>query len=1547
MDKTVLTLAVDSTQVGTAAAAFDRMVGAGNAAAAAGGKVTAAATAQGKVLLSTLVPAASKGKTAFNELGAAAERLDSRLAQSKTPVVPGAAKRPAQVAAPTTPAEQVSVEPKTKRARKTVTPDAADASASSVTKLGAESKKAKTSLDGLAVSARGTGNALVTLTTRAKSAADAVRSISAAPIKIPTVQNAAFDVAPKVNALNQVAAAMALTAAQAAKTTSAVADANRAVAAPIQIRATAAAPSARTPLAAAAPLSAVTGQRIPTGGNIAQLAGEAGRAQTAVDKLTGAARNQRPVLVQLAPAAAATAVSYRQLANTPITLAAPQGLSNAAAALANATTQANNARVAIGSLNAVRPSAAASQASGALSAAGARAATQQNNALAVSAKQAAFQQQQLAFQLNDFFVQVASGGSPLTALIQQGSQLSGTFGGMGNAVRAVTGLITPMRLAMGGAAGAVGALALAFLNGQKQSAAFANSILLSGNYAGQTEGKFNALTREIAANRDATVTAAREAGQALLATGEIGPQVFAAATEAAALFAIANNKTADEVAKDFTRIAREPSKAFAELNKQMNFPNAAKLYDLAKGFEELGDKAGAQGIVFEAIKGRLNGLSNTLPYLDKRLHELKDAWSKMWDAASGFGRANTIEQQLSSVERRAAMFQAEQAKFRNLEPGLAGGKKPSQASSTIEAERRDLLKKQFRQGENAFAEANRAEINKAAIAADAVIEGYTKRAKAAEGYKQKLAELERGFKAKEDAGVPLSAADKSIAIGQLKKDFAGPKAAKNSEASQILRAQLDQDLNGFQQALERERDAFAFHNRFLQGEYQAGGISLRAFYDDKRQTAAAAVSAELAALEQERARLEQFKRATNDPSERLQTQNKIDDNLAQQDKVRVGADRDLQMSNQEEAASFKALNDQVTNYRANLLQMQGDEAGAARLRAQSAITAAQVLSKQAAGLPGAPTAADVLEEVRRVEIQIQYNEVQRQASILINNSARAEEAFGLAAERSGKTLAESERGIFEIRSQELAQLGALTAKAKELAEASTNPQVKQFAADLALEYAKAAAAIDPALNRLRDANRELASGLANTAGSAPNAFVREYTSRRLAAADDIKDQRDEYSRKIDMLEGYLATTQDKNDKARLRARIAEAEGKRDSVKGESRGSSVLKAINEAVVQPMAAQVFQTVNKLLITDPLEQYLKGQLTKLTEGDGALAGIFKDALGIQADPKDAATALQTAAIDANRAAMDALTQAAQSAAAALSAPIPAAGEPLPAGSAPILTADAGAEASDSLLAMSRTAGSAASDVSRLAAAAGVGGEAMGRLPAIVNLFQSAIAAMSASGGGSSAGGLFGAIAGLFAGADSGGMGYEDAFASSGIYHAGGVVGSAPATRSVAQSVFAGAAKYHTGGLAGKGADKLKPNEVAAILMGGPKGTREEVITADDPRHRDNLGMNALAKIMAESKHEGMRVRGARELGGPVSANGMYRVNEKGPELLQVAGKQYLMTGSQGGSVTPNGAGGKTERAVEVHNHFAISGPTNHASQSQIAGHAARGVRRGMRNT
>lgn len=64
--------------------------------------------------------------------------------------------------------------------------------------------------------------------------------------------------------------------------------------------------------------------------------------------------------------------------------------------------------------------------------------------------------------------------------------------------------------------------------------------------------------------------------------------------------------------------------------------------------------------------------------------------------------------------------------------------------------------------------------------------------------------------------------------------------------------------------------------------------------------------------------------------------------------------------------------------------------------------------------------------------------------------------------------------------------------------------------------------------------------------------------------------------------------------------------------------------------------------------------------------------------------------------------------------------------------------------------------------------------------------------------------------------------------LFHSGGIVGEAASTRTLPALAWLGAPRYHSGGIAG-----LAPDEVPAILRRG-----EEVLTADDPRHRANGG-------------------------------------------------------------------------------------------------------------
>jgi len=83
----------------------------------------------------------------------------------------------------------------------------------------------------------------------------------------------------------------------------------------------------------------------------------------------------------------------------------------------------------------------------------------------------------------------------------------------------------------------------------------------------------------------------------------------------------------------------------------------------------------------------------------------------------------------------------------------------------------------------------------------------------------------------------------------------------------------------------------------------------------------------------------------------------------------------------------------------------------------------------------------------------------------------------------------------------------------------------------------------------------------------------------------------------------------------------------------------------------------------------------------------------------------------------------------------------------------------------------------------------------------------------------------------------------------------------------------------------------------------------------------------------------------GGIASARGLYQVNERGPEVLSVAGKQYLMVGNQDGNVSQTNGGGQM---LSVTNNFTLNVPVDRRTQAQIASSAGQSVQRAMaRNT
>lgn len=350
-------------------------------------------------------------------------------------------------------------------------------------------------------------------------------------------------------------------------------------------------------------------------------------------------------------------------------------------------------------------------------------------------KMTAMELQQVGYQLNDLAVQVASGQNPITALVQQGSQLSGTFGGVRPALQAVFSLFTPAKVAVGGLAAGVGLLALAWSQGEAESSRFSKSLALTGNVAGQTRGSMDALARSTAENAQVTIGSAREIAQALVSTGKVGPKAIEPMAEAIGRVQRLTGESADSVVKDFASMAAGVARWAAEHNKQYNYLTVEQ-YRYIRSLEAQGKTEEAMAENARLLNEALGKRTVQLGMLERAWHGVKLAVTGAGDAMLSIGRVETAEDQLAAVQRALAA------------PAQRGLTFPGQAERRREA---------MRQREAELQELLRLERRSAALQA----EEAKKNSKAIEGEQQAAQSAQLAI---QKAGASASRAQQEVAL---------------------------------------------------------------------------------------------------------------------------------------------------------------------------------------------------------------------------------------------------------------------------------------------------------------------------------------------------------------------------------------------------------------------------------------------------------------------------------------------------------------------------------------------------------------------------------------------------------------------------------------------------------------------------------------------------------------------------------------------------------------------------------------------------------------
>lgn len=716
----------------------------------------------------------------------------------------------------------------------------------------------------------------------------------------------------------------------------------------------------------------------------------------------------------------------------------------------------------------------------------------------------------------------------------------------------------------------------------------------------------------------------------------------------------------------------------------------------------------------------------------------------------------------------------------------------------------------------------------------------------------------------------------------------GPEAVKPdapaipdaSKVEALLKKQLDGRLKALEAGLERERDLFQFADQRLAEEFQHGDLSIDEFYDRKAKAQLEFLATQQEGFTAEIAALRAHEAKTKDPASKEDDRNKIKEVIDRQAKAFREAGQSAEAAGVQQSRAAEAFAKSLRDVDAQLADLGGDKFGADLLRnAQRLDDARKLLSQK----PGPENDARLTALQNGLELQAQATKAQDESQRSAESAANAEELFNIRAARAGLDRNEAERGLLALHEKQLTALdgeieryGKLIERSAELNKGVADPALISFYENLKLARERAFDAKDPGLIRFNE--------LATQAGD----DIAEAFENAQLEGGKLRDVLAALGKDLFKLVYHDLVTKP------LAGQITNAiKGLGESGTGGG-GEKLLSGIGNSIAKMFG---FGSDAKMppapAGTAPGVAANTGDFTR-TDHDTtplalALPGTSSSSAAQLAATERATTALQALA-DAANAASGALGKPPGTVAPAPSNPaVQGASTAAPEASAEQAAAigesadssDAAAQSLDQLGASAQSsAATFDSAIATMAEGALRGSTALGGLPGALSIFTnylSQLLSSSSSGGGGGLGSLFAMFSGGGSGAS---LDAAEAAAIVEFAHKGGIIGTTNDPRPVSAKVFATARRMHDGGAVGGGdagaeaapapVAGLAPNEVPAILMGGPKGTREEVLHADDPRHQDNLHGVAFQRFLSQLVRASPVAARAFHTGGLVSPGG-----------------------------------------------------------------------------
>lgn len=411
-------------------------------------------------------------------------------------------------------------------------------------------------------------------------------------------------------------------------------------------------------------------------------------------------------------------------------------------------------------------------------------------------------------QMTDVVTQLAGGQNPFLIAIQQGGQMRDMFGGFGNMFKGIASSISPFKVAVGGAVGAVGALSYALYQGGKEGREFENVLTLSGDRAGITADRLQAVSEVVGATTG-SYSLAREAVMAFAAQGEIAQDDYGQFATSVSLMSQATGKDVADLVAEFTKIGDDPVKAVVELSGKYK-SMTADVYAQVTALKEQGKEQEAvrlvQKLYADETAEMAKKVTENLGWIEKAWKGIGETASETWEKMKSLGKAQTIAQQIQELEAEKRELQSGGGEYAMFGATADYSKQIAQIDQKI-----SMLKQEQRAEEELTEQKRVRQLNN-----ERDVKFLSKVGKMADDALPKMEKLNREIAEIQEGLAKFKAnpENSKAAIAQAEKDAKAAIKAKQAEKNDILARE--------RKAAEREERAATHGSRHLLPTTSAG-----------------------------------------------------------------------------------------------------------------------------------------------------------------------------------------------------------------------------------------------------------------------------------------------------------------------------------------------------------------------------------------------------------------------------------------------------------------------------------------------------------------------------------------------------------------------------------------------------------------------------------------------------------------------------------------------------------------------------------------------------